>query len=57
MSKEEELAFKEEMYLCKKNMGMSLDELYNMPKLERKAYISVHNKIAEEMKARMKGGG
>lgn len=44
--------------MCHKNMGLSMDEIYNMPIMDRKMYIGIHNKSVEKdlenMKARAK---
>lgn len=57
MSNLYEKNLKEELYLCKKNMGYSMSELYNMPIMERKSYISIHNKITREYNEKLKRGG
>ena len=55
MSSEEEKRFREELYLCNKNMGMSLTEIYRMPVMDRVSYIRIHNKITKELNEQMKG--
>ena len=52
MSSENERKFREELYMCVKNMGFSLNELYNMPVMDRLTYIRVHNKITKEMNSK-----
>ena len=54
MSSEEEKKFREELYLCNKNMGMSLTEIYRMPVMDRISYIRIHNKITKEINEQMK---
>lgn len=41
---------KKEIFLCHKNMKMSIDEIYNMPIQDRKFYIRTHNKEIEKEK-------
>ena len=53
-----EKKLKNELWMCHKNMGLSMDEIYNMTIMDRKMYISIHNKSVEKdlenMKARAK---
>lgn len=48
MSDEYERGLKKELWLCHKNMGLSMEEIYNMPVRDRKYYIYVHNKEVEK---------
>lgn len=48
MSDDYERGLKKELWLCHKNMGLSMDEIYNMPVRDRKYYIYVHNKEVEK---------
>lgn len=41
---------KRELFLCHKNMKLSMTELYNMPIQDRKFYILTHNKEIEKEK-------
>lgn len=41
---------KKELFLCHKNMDLSMEEIYNMPTRDRKYYISIHNKAVEKEK-------
>lgn len=45
-----EMDLKKEIFLCHKNMKMSIDEIYNMPIQDRKFYIRTHNKEIEKEK-------
>lgn len=45
---------KTELWLCHKNMNLSMDEILNMPISDRKFYIYMHNKGIEEEKQKMK---
>jgi hypothetical protein len=47
---------KKELYLCHKNMGISMTELMNMPISDRKYYIKLHNRSVEEERARLQKG-
>lgn len=38
---------KTELYMCCKNMELSMTELLNMPVNDRKTYIAIHNKEAK----------
>jgi hypothetical protein len=44
---------KNELWLCHKNMDLTMEELYNMPVADRKNYIIIHNKQVEKEKERM----
>lgn len=48
MSDDYERGLKKELWLCHKNMGLTMDEIYNMPVRDRKYYIYVHNKEVEK---------
>lgn len=45
---------KKELFMCHKNMKLSIDELYMMPRRDRKFYIMTHNKEIEREKDAMK---
>jgi hypothetical protein len=45
---------KEELWKCHKHMNLSMEEIYNMPRLDRKNYIRIHNKITKEENERIK---
>ena len=44
---------KYELWLCHKNMELSMEDLYNMTVADRKAYIAIHNKQVEKEKERL----
>lgn len=44
---------KYELWLCHKNMNLSMEDLYNMPVADRKNYILIHNKQVEKEKERL----
>ena len=44
---------KYELWLCHKNMELSMQDLYNMTVADRKAYITIHNKQIEKKKERL----
>lgn len=44
---------KNELWLCHKNMNLSMEELYNMTVADRKSYIAIHNKQVEKEKQRL----
>lgn len=44
---------KKELFLCHKNMGLSMEEIYDMPTRDRKYYISIHNEAVEQEKKRL----
>lgn len=44
---------KNELWLCHKNMDLTMEELYNMPVADRKNYIIIHNRQVEKEKERM----
>lgn len=48
-----EKGLKTELLLCHKHMGLSMEELYNMPVSDRKSYIFIHNKEVEKEKERL----
>lgn len=35
---------KKELFMCHKNMKLSMSEIYDMPRRDRKFYILTHNK-------------
>lgn len=39
---------KEELWTCHKYMNLTMEEIYNMPRLDRKNYIKIHNKLTQE---------
>lgn len=41
---------KYELWLCHKNMNLTMEELYNMTVANRKSYIIIHNKQIEKEK-------
>lgn len=44
---------KHELWLCHKNMDLSMEDLYNMTVADRKSYITIHNKQVEKEKERL----
>ena len=44
---------KHELWLCHKNMELSMEDLYNMTVADRKTYIAIHNKQVEKEKERL----
>ena len=44
---------KYELWLCHKNMELSMEDLYNMTVADRKTYIAIHNKQVEKEKERL----
>ena len=44
---------KTELWLCHKNMELSMEDLYNMTVADRKSYIVIHNKQVEKEKERL----
>ena len=44
---------KKELWLCHKNMNLSMEDLYNMTVADRKTYIAIHNKQVEKEKERL----
>lgn len=44
---------KYELWLCHKNMELSMEDLYNMTVADRKTYIAIHNKQVEKEKQRL----
>ena len=49
-----ERQLKKELWLCHKNMGLSMKELYNMPVRDRRYFISLHNKLMKEETEKMR---
>ena len=49
-----EKVLKHELWLCHKNMDLSMEELYNMTVADRKTYIVIHNKEVEKENAKLK---
>ena len=41
---------KKELFLCHKNMELTMEEIYNMPTRDRKYFISLHNKAVTKEK-------
>lgn len=41
---------KHELWLCHKYMSLTMEEIYNMPVIDRKNYIKIHNKQVEKEK-------
>ena len=48
-----EKKLKYELWLCHKNMNLSMEDLYNMTVADRKTYISIHNIQVEKEKERL----
>lgn len=48
-----EKKLKHELWLCHKNMNLSMEDLYNMTVADRKTYIAIHNKQVEKEKERL----
>lgn len=46
-------SLKEELWLCHKYMGLSMDELMKMTTSDRKSFIILHNKISDKEKERL----
>lgn len=46
---------KEEIWRVHKYMLLSMEEVYNMPVADRRAYIQLHNKLNQEEKEQYKG--
>lgn len=44
---------KTELWLCHKNMELSMEDLYNMTVADRKSYIVIHNKQVEKEKEKL----
>lgn len=44
---------KQELWLCHKNMELSMEDLYKMTVADRKSYIVIHNKQVEKEKERL----
>ena len=49
-----EKKLKHELWLCHKNMNLSMEDLYNMTVADRKTYIAIHNKKDKNEKKRLK---
>lgn len=45
---------KQELWMCHKNMDLTMDEIYEMTIRDRKFYIQTHNKAAEREVEQMK---
>lgn len=45
---------KKELWLCHKNMDLSMEEIERMPIQDRKYFISLHNKQVEKEKEQFK---
>jgi len=50
-----EKQLKEEIWRAHKYMDLSMDEIYNMSVADRRGYIQLHNKLAQEEKEQYKG--
>lgn len=48
-----ERQLKQELWLCHKNMDLSMEELNNMTVADRRNYIAIHNKQVEKEKERL----
>ena len=46
--------FKTEIWLCHKNMNLSMEDIYNMTIIDRKNFIAIHNKEVEKDNERLK---
>lgn len=44
---------KYELWLCHKNMDLTMEDLYNMTVADRKTYIAIHNKQVEKEKQKL----
>jgi hypothetical protein len=49
-----EKKLKYELWLCHKNMQLSMDDVLKMTVADRKTYISIHNKLVEKEKEILK---
>lgn len=49
-----EKKLKYELWLCHKNMQLSMDDVLKMTVADRKTYISIHNKLVEKEKEMLK---
>ena len=49
-----EKSLKEEIWLCHKNMDLSMDDIYKMTVADRKTFIAIHNKEVEKENNRLK---
>ena len=50
LTTEFENLLKKEIWLCHKNMNLTMDELYNMTVMDRRTFISIHNREVEKEK-------
>ena len=50
LTTEFENLLKKEIWLCHKNMNLTLDELYNMTVMDRRTFIAIHNREVEKEK-------
>ena len=53
LTTEFEKALKKEIRLCHRNMKLPLTEIYNMTVMDRRTFISIHNKETEKEKKQM----
>lgn len=49
-----EKQLKNELWMCHKNMNLSMDEIYNMTVMDRRNYIYIHNKEVERENEKLK---
>lgn len=49
-----ERSLKKELWLCHKNMELSMDDILKMTVADRKSFISIHNKEVEKEKEMLK---
>lgn len=52
--KDYEKNLKNELWLCHKNMDLTMNEIYDMTVRDRRFYIFTHNKSVEKEKEKMK---
>ncbi len=45
---------KHELWLCHKNMQLTMDDVLKMTVADRKTYITIHNKLVEKEKESLK---
>ena len=45
---------KHELWLCHKNMNLTMSDILNMTVADRKSYIAIHNKLVEKEKESLK---
>lgn len=43
-----EKSLKTEIWLCHKNMGLSMEDIYNMTVADRHDFITIHNREVEK---------